>query len=329
MLWAHLGFSNLVCLVLIRSVLHSSFSSGYRRNKGRWGVLIVPDCINIRRNYGAEESLLDHSRKWIEKEYRDPRVHVSDLLDPRMAYWGRVKPRKLSDRLITTFLIGKVLHAIVICAVDGKPLDMASDEGSVYSKELDIVYSIDKIVKNEAAELKTTRSFYEPKKHKDVALYCEQLLCYMVARNQRRGHLWLKMLNLKDPKTGRTAPAYRCYTITISEAGLKQYREQMLDAKTAIQQALKKNDPSDLPLCRSFKCSADDCDWWDDCKPPGRWPRRRPSKGGWGEPDEELKVRPRGRRNERHTTRTGSRNARTKRSNARHNESSRSKGRRA
>lgn len=293
-------------------------------------MLIVPDCIHIRRNYGAEDSLLAYSREWLESEYRDPRIHVSDLLDPRQGYWQRKKPKKLSDRLVTTFLIGKVLHAIVHCAIEGEPLDMKSDEGSKYSKDLDLVYSVDKFIKKgEPAELKTTRSFYEPRKPyvHDLQLYLEQLLCYMVAENIYKGHVWVKMLNLRDPKTNRTAPAFRCFTVTISEAGMKQYRNQMLDTRTAIQQALKFNDPSELPLCRSFKCSEDDCDWWRDCKPPGRYPRRRPSKG-WPEKDWELTVRPRRGRNESHTARTGSRNARSERANARGAKSSRSTRRR-
>jgi len=287
-------------------------------------LLIVPDCLHIRRSQGAEESLLSHIRTWLESDKRDPRIHVSDLLDTRLGYWQRKKPLTLPDKLVTMFLIGKVLHAFVEEAVDvgqGKARTgkLTSDEGSVYDKDLDLVYSVDKMIKGYPAELKTSRTFYEPRKHKDIADYCEQLLCYMVAKKKTKGFLWVLLLNCKDPRTGRTAPAVRCFVVTVTEQGLRQYEKQMLDARTAVQHALRTDDYRSLPVCRSYKCSEQDCQWWEECKPEGRYPRKRPSKG-WPETQDDLRVK-QGRRNA--TTRTGLRTSRTQRAHARRTSSSR------
>jgi len=235
-------------------------------------MLNLPESLKIKRAEQAEESLMKRSREWLAQEKRDPRIHVSDLLDPLLGYWQRRKPKELSDRLVTTFLIGKVLHAFVIAAVDGdKSGDLKSDEGQKYSKVLDLCYSIDKLVKGYPRELKTSRTFYEPKTIKDLALYCEQLLCYMVAEEKTKGQLWLLLLNHKDKETKRTAPVYRCYTITISDTDLKLYKKQMIEQRRLLQKALTLKDPKDLPLCREFKCGEGNCDWWKDCRPAGRY----------------------------------------------------------
>src|SRR5574341_374313 len=98
-------------------------------------MLKLPNSLNIRRAYGAEDKLLEYTKKWLEQEERDPRIHVSDLLNPRMAYWKRKAPKELSDRLAVMFLVGKVLHAFVLSAVEGKKgTDWSTDTGQEYDK---------------------------------------------------------------------------------------------------------------------------------------------------------------------------------------------------
>ena len=248
-------------------------------------MLRLPESLTIKRAPVAEQSLLQKSREWLEREKRDPRIHVSDLLDPRQGYWRRLDPKPLSDKLVTMFLIGKVLHAFVISAVEGVSADtLASDEGSRYNEELDLVYSVDKVVKGIPRELKTTRTYYEPKTVQDLAMYCEQLLCYMVAENVPKGQLWLLLLNAKDPETGRTAPVYRCYTVTVTEKDLALYKQAMAQTKTALTAALGANMHTALPLCRGFKCGETECEWWEKCRPEGRYGQKRPSKG-WPDDD--------------------------------------------
>jgi hypothetical protein len=253
-------------------------------------MLIPPESLKMTRSKKAEESLMVRSREWLMKEERDPRIHVSDLLDPRVGYWQRMEPKELSDKLVTMFLIGKVLHAFVLSAVDGdKGTDLSSDEGSKWSQDLGICYSIDKNLKY-PRELKTSRSYYEPKSAKDLMMYIEQLMCYMVAEGKTKGQIWILFLNAKDPKTKRTAPAYRAYTIRVTEAELADYRAQMKATQRKLSQALKKKDHTILPLCRSFKCSEIDCEWWESCQPEGRYGKKRPSKG-WPETGTDLQVK--------------------------------------
>lgn len=238
-------------------------------------MLKLPESIRITRVKKAEERLLARSREWLAREQRDPRLHVSDLLDPRLAYWQRIEPQDLPDRLVTTFLVGRILHAFILDSLQDAPAQsvkvLLADEGSRYHKRLGIVYSPDKVLLNgQPAEIKTSRSFYEPRDVRDLALYAEQLLCYMSAENSTRGQLWILFLNAKDEE-GRTAPVYRCYSVEVSPEELKSYAKGMQAARRAIETALKRKDHTLLPLCRSFKCGARNCGWWDRCKPEGRY----------------------------------------------------------
>lgn len=262
-------------------------------------MLVLPKSLKIKRAKTAEESLLKKSREWLAGDQRDPRIHVSDLMDPRLAYWQRVDPRELPDHLVTTFLVGKVLHSFVINAVDGikeSEAGLSSDEGSQFSKDLGIVYSMDMFIKGVPREIKTSRAYKEPSTHKDLEMYCEQLICYMAAENVLKGQLWLLLLNTKDAKLGRTAPLYRCYTVTVTQAEMNVFRKQIIIARKSIEFALEKKDHRSLPLCRGWKCSMKACDYWNQCKPEGRY-GSNPPKGGWQEPEEMLICKPVGRAN--------------------------------
>lgn len=234
-------------------------------------MLKLPEDVRINRNRAAERTLLDYTHKWLAQEERDPRLHVSDLLNPRLAYWKRVKPaKKLSDRLAVMFLVGKVLHAFVLSAVEKqKGTDWSTDTGSEYSEELDIVYSMDAFKNGIPRELKTSRSLYEPRTTTDLQTYLEQLLSYSAAKRTTNGQLWILYLNLKDD-VGRTAPAFRCYDVDATKAGMRKFVQQMLATKDALADALKRKDPSALPLCQQFMCGKY-CEWWSVCKPPHRY----------------------------------------------------------
>ena len=60
-------------------------------------MLIIPEKIKVSRALGAEKTLMEMSRKFIEGEARAEGIHVSDLMDPLLAYWNRVNKLPLSD----------------------------------------------------------------------------------------------------------------------------------------------------------------------------------------------------------------------------------------
>lgn len=238
-------------------------------------MITLPASIKIDRVEAGEKFLMEKARAFVDKQggarATDKRIHASDLLDPRMAYFSKKYPGPVPDRLIPIFLIGRILHSFVICAVEGTELDWAADGGEMHSKELDIVFSPDMFYgkPKKVREIKTSRSFYEPTTVKDLALYCEQVLIYLAGTNTTKGDLWVLFLNAKE--NGKTSPAFRVYEIRISRSDLRKLQDEIKRTTSLLKQALKTSSPTKLPLCRKFKCGKKNCEFWDKCKPEGRY----------------------------------------------------------
>lgn len=242
-------------------------------------MLELPEDLEIERSETSEQVLIDRCRAWLEREERKPGLHASDLLDPRMAYYKRKYPVPLPDRLVNMFIVGKFGHIIILSAVDKVVgINMESDEGSVWSEDLGIWYSPDKTIDGIPRELKTTRSFFEAKTQKDLEIYSKQLMIYQVAKESTRGQLWILYMNLKD-EDGKTAPSWRVFTQSTTEQGLEAYRQNIKRTVKVLNHAIDTDDPSELPLCAQYKCGAGNCDFWEQCRPEGRYPLK--TKKAW------------------------------------------------
>ena len=248
--------------------------------------LVIPPSVIATRQPQTEKKLTKQAREWLEGDERSPGIHASDLLDIRQAYWRHVDPQGLSDREVWTFLIGKVLHAFTLSAIDERELSWQSGEKSRHSKLLEIDYSPDKLTKKGVPrELKTTRSFYAPKEDDegrvdlaDIEVYIEQCLIYMAAENKTEGMLDILYLNLKDEK-GRTTPQMRSYKVVIDESDLEKMQTYLKRKRDRLEAAIKSGNFQELPLCRLWKCSERMCAWWSQCKPEGRYGVEKEKKG--------------------------------------------------
>jgi len=252
-------------------------------------MITLPKSLEITPSKKGEEFLNKKARAWIEAQggdrSKEELLHASDCLDPRYAYFSRLDPRPIPDRLVPIFLIGRVLHAFIICAVEGKSFDLAADGGSHVSKKLGITFSPDMFFNKRVREIKTSRTFYEPSEVKDLAMYCEQLLIYLAGTNTTEGDLWLLLMNIKG------GPQFRVYKVKISEDDLKRVQKEIKTITTLFHKAQKDKTPGILPLCRAFKCGVKECAYWEQCKPEGRYGRpdatwRREAK------ENELKILP-------------------------------------
>lgn len=250
-------------------------------------MLPLPRGLVITRDLETEQKLLVQVRKYLESEARTDGIHVSDLLDPMLGYWRRVKPRGLPDRLVNVFMVGKVAHGIIeLVSASGNPESEEPDAAKIEQAPRGIHlsdtgtqvrdgihFSVDAYLDNAPAEIKTTRSFYPPR----VAylpdddtwhMYAEQLLAYMALTDSVQGRLIALYLNMKD-ENGRTFPTFYVWLVTTTPEALAAYRRVLNRTRDLLLQALEKNDPSGLPLCRAFKCR--ECDYFNDCKPEGRY----------------------------------------------------------
>lgn len=233
-------------------------------------MLTLPQSVKIARSKESEEKLYAQAITWIQRNGPRTGVHASDLLDPRQSYYKKKHGEQLTPGLALTFMIGHVLHAFMICAVEGQPFSFESDQGSRYSKELDLYYSVDVLKRGVPREIKSSRRFYPPRSIDDLANYIEQLLIYMAAEKKTVGQLWILFLNAKD-SNGRTSPRIYCYTVSVSKADLRKYAQQVKDTRAKLTTAIKDGKPDALPLCREWKCGKKECAYWKECKPEGRY----------------------------------------------------------
>lgn len=226
--------------------------------------LTLPPSIDVARDPDAEKVLYDQARDWLTKEQRAEGIHASDVLFPRKGYFRHIDPQPLDTRQVGLFLVGKVLHAFIL-----QHDDLAADEGSTYSEALGLWYSPDKR-KPFPTEIKTSRSWYEPKTLADLETYLHQDLIYMAAEDSTDGMLWVLYVNARD-EAGRTSPAFRAYRIKITPDELEAVKLNVRKLRDAIVDAVAKKDHRELPLCAEWACGPKECPWFNKCAPEGRF----------------------------------------------------------
>jgi hypothetical protein len=239
-------------------------------------MVSLPKSLVVTRSRAKERVLNEQMRAWVEGAERAPGVHASDILDPRLAYWRRKQPRPLPARLVWMFATGRILHELWYSARRGLR-HLVSDGGPRRSEDLGITFSPDdcEVIDGRPVEWKTTRSFYAPTTLRDLRVYVEQLLVYMAALDVRTGDLPVLYLNLRDPETRRTEPQVRVFELRVAQHDLDALKTEIRETARALQDALARGDHTALPLCREWKCGRDRCDYFDHCKPEGRWKPRR------------------------------------------------------
>ncbi len=232
----------------------------------------LPDSLRLARDTKSEKDLYDKARTWLTKDQRTPGIHASSLLDPRLAFFRHGKTETLEDRMVCTFLIGKVLHAFILSAANGATgTDWSTDEGSKTSEYLGIQYSVDRLEGKVPVEFKTSRKPFEPRIVADIDTYLQQALVYMAAEDSVIGKVWVLFTGLKEKNA--TTPAFRCYTVTVTREDLHKVREFIKDQVADLTDVIeKKKSLTVLPLCAAFKCGPKNCEFWEQCKPEGRYP---------------------------------------------------------
>jgi hypothetical protein len=232
--------------------------------------------MNIARDIAAEAELYGKVRAWLQ---RHPRVelHVSDLLQPRKAFWQRIDPKPPTDAACGFFMAGHGHHYIIESIIDPERKGAGSDSGSFQWEGL--FYSPD--VKEPLAEIKTTRSPYGPgkdatedqiiEKYKD---YLKQLRIYMAIEGKLVADLIIFYLykKQKGAKAGepQSVPEIHVYKVSISQEEIDKTLTAVRKAKARLEKALETKDHKELPLCPLWQCR--DCQWKKPCDPKGTEP---------------------------------------------------------
>jgi hypothetical protein len=235
-------------------------------------MLLLPPGLEVDRDLEEERRLMAQVREYLEQEDRVPGIHVSDLLDPRLAFWKTKTGDPIPDRLLNMFMVGKVAHGLI--ELIGGADHGKHDVGGKY--EAGIWYSPDEFHPDGTpVEIKTTRSFYLPDPRNGYLpnddtfhMYFEQLLAYMALEGVIEGRLKILFLNSKG-EDGRTEPKFFVWTLKTTPENLALYKAQLERARDQLANALESGDHTVLPLCRAWKC--ENCEYFEACKPEGRW----------------------------------------------------------
>jgi len=235
-------------------------------------MLPLPKNLTIERDYDEEKNLAKLAREHIERGDRAG-IHLSDLIDSRLAYFKWLTKQPIPDRLINMFVVGQALHAVMLCIKGGTDdYTRPTDGGTKLFNE--IQYSPDFLEMKDGSpnEIKTTRSFYLPKTaylpdDKTYHMYLEQLVGYMACEDKPVGRLTLLYLNHKEDN--KTTPSIFVFKVTCTPAQLEAMRRVITRAKDQLALAKDTKNHLILPLCRPWKCR--DCEFFAElCKPEGR-----------------------------------------------------------
>lgn len=234
-------------------------------------MIPLPPTITVTRDETAEGALVERARQWLSGDDRKPGVHASDLLKPRQAYFKTIDPKPWNAREVGLFLVGKLLHAFILSDRDDGKVDMrATDEGSRYSEELGLWYSPDHLGADIPVELKTSRAMYPSKTVGDMETYLQQLLIYMAAEKKTEGRLVVFYISAKD-EMKKTSPKFEVYDVRISQEELEATIYEVKRIRNELVDSLMSKNFDRLPLCPAWLCHPEQCAYWKQCKPPGRF----------------------------------------------------------
>lgn len=209
-------------------------------------------------------------------------THVSDLMAPLLSYWKQKTPLPLSEDEVLYFLGGIAHHTMLVAAMTGIS---GSEEKSFIDEATGITYSPDLAALK--GEFKTTRAETIPRNEEEAKRkfgeYIRQCRAYATLLDTTTYTLIVFYFAVADTQHATDhytpkKPHLRAYTLTFSRAELDRERVRLSALSTQLRQAIVTDDPSELPLCQSWRCYTTEggvkvgkCPYWDMCKPRGRY----------------------------------------------------------
>ena len=217
--------------------------------------LVLPK-LTLSLGHRRERELAQKFRDKVESFTRtvESPIHVSDILTPMKGYWQRVSPKRFEDSSVAFFNLGYSGHEYLL----GQ-----DDEGGTIRG--DLCYSPDKRIKEGIVEVKITTKKTPATTQEELHTYLEQVVACMALDNVLHGEIWVWYVATFG------APQLKVYNVEATVTGLKKYKKQIEAGAKLLREALNTKDPSALTLCPKTYCYRSKCQWYDECKPEGRW----------------------------------------------------------
>lgn len=221
--------------------------------------------MQIARNAAKERIILDALRASFT-EVRT-HVHLSDLLKPRQAFWGRTLPIPPTDSDVLYFLAGRGheevfarLAGVQVRATEVKHVPVPEFVAAEQRFEIGISYRPDFRWYGLPTEFKTRRSNLAKEGEEAVQYdnYLEQLKGYVALDGtpSRRGHLIV--FSLLEGRSGDplnpTHPELAVYDVEFSADEIVHMLQHLTDQRVAFELAVPAKDHKPLPLCPPWMC---------------------------------------------------------------------------
>jgi len=203
--------------------------------------------VTLDRRYAAEarKKLIDfytsEAKQENSKRSKDKLWHVSDLVFPRKTYYERIQGRKITDKAIGFWFLGKAVGT-EMQRILGKSF---AEVEAVWKKVVAHIDHKDKVL----IEIKSSRKWTIPEWPSPH--YTRQIGYYCAMTGTKSAKILVVY-----PTAGRTYKGERSSTVDIaawevafSAGELKQIQIDMEETIKRIETAIHKKTPDDLPAC--------------------------------------------------------------------------------
>lgn len=195
-----------------------------------------------------DESVLKWAVEEIQNNWASEKregIHLTDLLTPRKKYNEIKNPIKPGINDILTWLPGIEFESRLKRALGIRTPDPLTWNGIIYSPD---------IFFNFPCELKMRRRWLadEDSIEEDYSWYLTQLMGYCALSGVRQG--WLIVFTPVQKASCGTKPALDFVRVEFTETELQNMRQELLETKRLLEDALQKSNIQILPRCPEWMC---------------------------------------------------------------------------
>ena len=233
--------------------------------------------MRVVRSLKRERWAFEKIKAWLTRRPRSQDAwHVSDLLYPRKAYFGRLDPKPITDKQALYFILGHGHHHVIEAILGPKKSHDRTDAGEFLKKG---IYFSPDLRLPFPLEIKTTRLQKAPddpggwKPERAYESYLKQEGSYQALMKKSMGALLVLFLGRRKPGGWGTEPALRFYKIHMTPQERRKKIKDLVALAAKLTKAVKRRKLGDLPLCPAGFCT--DCLWLKKCAPWKLDPKRK------------------------------------------------------
>jgi hypothetical protein len=229
--------------------------------------------MKIRRDEQFADEIKQKLRALQLAKRRDlgSEIHISEILNPRKAYWTRTLGERVTDESIGFFIAGEAFHRVV--------QDAMGSEFSEHKLRLPGIVGTADFRGAYLCEIKTSRKWTVPSDPDPY--YVEQETAYQAMDDREVGYIFVIYFTAGRKWDGTKPSTLEmvAWRVELSKQDRADIRARLLQDAARLNKALGKKDPLLLQLCADWMCAGiyknevqRVCPYYKECQPEGRYP---------------------------------------------------------